>query len=118
MLTCGMAYYSDESAALVKIRRAEHLLLFIFKFKGELIPLDHQKLKIELWSRNKVKLKCTFTTKTKVQISPLYRGSLLWDRLPEDVQNTETISVFKNADQGLFDSGILNFIARSSTRKQ
>ena len=98
-------------------RRAEHLLLFIYKFKGELITLDLQKPKIELRSKNKVKLKCIFTTKTKVQNSPLYRGALLWDRLPVEVQNTESISVFKKAVHDLFETGTLNCNTRGSTRK-
>ena len=62
-------------------RRAEHLLAFVFKYKNDIIAIDPQKPKIELRSKNKVKLKCNFTSKTKVQNSPLHRGVLLWNKL-------------------------------------
>ena len=52
-------------------RRAEHLLVFIYKFKGDIISLEPQRPKMELRSKNKVKLKSKFTVKTKVQNSPL-----------------------------------------------
>ena len=58
-----------------------------------------------------------FTTKTKVQNSPLYRGALLSDRLPVEVQNTESISVFKKAVHDLFETGTLNCNTQGSTKK-
>ena len=77
-------------------RRAEHLLTFIYKFKGDIVRIDPQKPKIELRSKNKVKLKSKFTSNTKVQNSPLYRGIFLWDQLPDTTQTAPTLSQFKN----------------------
>ena len=36
-------------------RRAEHLLLFIYKYKGDIIAIDPQRPKVELRSKNKEK---------------------------------------------------------------
>ena len=77
-------------------RRAEHLLTFIYKFKGDIVRIDPQKPKIELRSKNKVILKSKFTSKTKVQNSPLYRGIFLSDQLPDTTQTAPTLSQFKN----------------------
>ena len=52
-------------------RYAEHLSTFVYKFKGDYIAIDPQKPRIELLSKNKVKLKSRFMIKTKVQNSPL-----------------------------------------------
>ena len=59
-------------------RRVEHLLILMYKkSKSDKEIINHQKPKIELRSKNKVKFKCPFTDKTKVQNSPLYRGIFL-----------------------------------------
>ena len=86
-------------------RRAEHLLIFIYKFKGDIIKIDPQKPKIELRSKNKVKLKAGFTPKAKVQNSPLYRGIFLWNQLPAETQLLTTLSEFKNAIRKHIDQG-------------
>ena len=88
-------------------RRAEHLLIFIFKYKGEIIEIDPQKPKIELRSKNKVKLKTKFTSKVKVQNSPLYRGVSLWNQLPEDIQQLELLTHFKTHIRSYIASGNL-----------
>ena len=80
-------------------RRAEHLLTFIYKFKGDIVRIDPQKAKIELQSKNKLKLKSEFTSKTKVQNGPLNRGIFLWDQLPDMTQTAPTLSQFKNKVQ-------------------
>ena len=76
-------------------RRAEHLLTFIYKYKGDIVAIDPQRPKIELRSKNKVKLKTSFTSKTKVQNSPLYRGLALWRQLPEETQLSDSLTSFK-----------------------
>ena len=90
-------------------RRAEHLLLFVYKYKGDIITLDPQRPKIELRSKNKVKLKSVFTVKTKVQNSPLYRGILLWNKLPDTIQPIGTVPEFKSAIRKLFETGELEY---------
>ena len=90
-------------------RRAEHLLTFIFKYKGEIVKLDPQKPKIELRSKNKVKLKANFTSKVKVQNSPLYRGISLWNQLPEAIQKLELTTHFKTQTRTYIETGNLNY---------
>ena len=45
-------------------RYAEHLSIFAYKFKCDSIAIDAQKPTKELLSKNKVKLKSRFMTKT------------------------------------------------------
>ena len=51
---------------------------------------------INLRSKNKVKLKNEFSSLTKLHASPYYRGCVLWRNLPEEIQKSENINVFKN----------------------
>ena len=97
-------------------RRAEHLLFFVYKYKDDIITLDPQLQKIELRSKNKVKLKSDFTTKTKVQNSPLYRGILLWNKLPDKIQLIGTVPEFKSILRKLFDSGELSCRLKGSRK--
>ena len=90
-------------------RRAEHLLAYIFKYKGEIIEIDPQKPKIELRSKNKVKLKTRFTSKVKVQNSPLYRGIFLWNQLPEPIQKLNSLAHFKTQIRTFIDTGNLKY---------
>ena len=46
---------------------------------------------------------------TKVQNSPLFRGILLWNQLPADVQTLDKLSLFKNAIRSLLDNGNIQF---------
>ena len=98
-------------------RRAEHLLTFIYKFKGDIVRIDPQKPKIELRSKNKVKLKADFTSKVKVQNSPLYRGIFLWNQLPAETQLSTTLSEFKNNIRRHIDLGQLVYQTRKSAVK-
>ena len=91
-------------------RRAEHLLFFMYKkSKLDIDTLQLQRRKVELRSKNKVKFKQNFTNKTKVQNSPLFRGILLWNQLPADVQTLDKLSLFKNAIRSLLDNGNIKF---------
>ena len=98
-------------------RRAEHLLTFIYKFKDDIIAIDPQRPKIELRSSNKVKLKVTFTSKVKVQQSPLYRGISLWNQLPPETQLLTTLSEFKNRIRGHIEQGQIKYQTRKLTGK-
>ena len=91
-------------------RRTEHLLLFIYKkSKSDNKFLDQQRPKMELRSRNKVKIKYPFTNKAKVQNSPLYRGIFLWNQLSPDIQNIDAINEFKRTVQELIESGRIKY---------
>ena len=57
--------------------------------------LENQRPKIQLRNRGKIKFKVPYTTLTKVQNSPFYRGAKLWERLPEGVQIATTKVKFK-----------------------
>ena len=92
-------------------RRAEHLLLFMFKTsKTDNDILNLQQPKIELRSRNKVKFKQPFTDKTKVQNSPFYRGIYLWNQLSHDIQVSNEISIFKAQVRSLFTAGQIQYM--------
>ena len=95
-------------------RRAEHLLAFIFKYKGEIVEIDPVKPKIELRSKNKVKLKTKYTSKAKVQNSPLYRGIFLWNQLPEPIQKLEQLTHFKTQIRTYIDTGNLKYWKRGN----
>ena len=90
-------------------RRIEHLLTFLFKYKGEIVEIDPQKLKIELRSKSKVKLKANFTSTAKVQNSPLYRGISLWNQLPDAIQTLELLTSFKTHIRSYIDAGNLTY---------
>ena len=68
-----------------------------------------QRPKMELRSRNKVKFKNKFTTITKVQNSPLYRGIFLWDQLPVDLQSEAKLQTFKNGVRSLIKQNKIVF---------
>ena len=72
--------------------------------------LKGQKPKIELRSKNKVKFKHTFTNKTKVQNSPLYRGIFLWDQVPSEIQLLDDIAIFKRNICLLLVNGQIKFL--------
>ena len=91
-------------------RRTEHLLLFIYKkSKSDNKFLDQQRPKMELRSRNKVKIKYPFTNKAKVQNSPLYRCIFLWNQLSPDIQNIDAINEFKKTVRELIESGRIKY---------
>ena len=87
-------------------RRIEHLLVFMYKrSKICMNSITVHRPKIELRSRNKVKFKYTFTDKTKVMNSPLYRGIHLWDQLPSPIQHMENLNCFKVSVKALIRNG-------------
>ena len=53
------------------------------------------EISMKLRSANKIKMKDKFTSKTKVYMSPYYRGLRLWDSLPVDIQQEKDKYVFK-----------------------
>ena len=53
---------------------------------------------INYGSRGKMKMKTKLSVLTKLHTSSYYRGCMLWnqDQLPEDVQKSENIMLFKS----------------------
>ena len=54
-----------------------------------------QSTKVQNLKIDTVKMKNDFTTKTRVFVSPLYRGLRLWDSLPTDLQKEKESRAFK-----------------------
>ena len=99
-------------------RRAEHLLLFMYKIsKNDTKNIEIQRPKIELRSRNKVKFKYKFTNKTKVLNSPYYRGEFLWSQLSPELQSESEIGIFKSRIRVLITEGKVVFHRKTENRK-
>ena len=71
-------------------RCKKHLLAVMYLHAQKNFNLESQRPKIQLKNRGKIKFKVPYTTLTKVQNSPYYRGAKLWERLPEGVQKATT----------------------------
>ena len=78
-------------------RRKKQLLAVMYRHVQKNFNLENQHPKIQRRNRGKIKFKVFYTTLTKVQNSPFYRGAKLWpwERLPEGVQKTTTKVKFK-----------------------
>ena len=67
------------------------------KSKNDTLLLLDKKEKIMTRSSEKVKFKTEFTSITRVQNSPFYRGIAVWDTLPKHVQKLDSKIEFKRA---------------------
>ena len=76
-------------------RRKKHLLAVMYRHAQKNFNIENQHPKIQLRNRGNIKFKVPYTTLTKVQNSPFYRGAKLWERLPEGVQKATTKVKFK-----------------------
>ena len=56
---------------------------------------------IKLRSHNKVKLRNKFSGLTKLHRSPYYRGCILWESLPKEIQKAESREEFKCKVKGI-----------------
>ena len=79
----------------LSLRRKRNLVKLVHKTSKNCANVDISRPKMDLRSKPKVKLKSKFTSKTKVYISPLYRGMSLWDQLPHELQKEENNIKFK-----------------------
>ena len=71
-------------------RRRKHLLAVMYRHVQKNFNLENQR-QIQLRIRGKIKFKVPYTTLTKVQNSPFYRGAKQWERLSEGVQKATMI---------------------------
>ena len=85
-------------------RRKRSLLKIMYKQSLDEINIDNYRPDRILCSRNKVKLKSSFTRITKIQRSQFYRGVRLWNELPLDLQRERNIEKFKRAIK-IYDFG-------------
>ena len=76
-------------------RPKKNLLAVMYRHAQKNFNLENQRPKMQLRNRGKIKFKVPYTTLTKVQNSPFYRGAKLWERLPEGVQKATTKVKFK-----------------------
>ena len=74
----------------LNLRRAEHLSLLMFHRSKNQIYLDSARPNVNLRGRNKIKFKKYKRQNEKYMRSPLARGDIMWDRIPEQIQRSTT----------------------------
>ena len=79
----------------LSLRRKRNLVKLMYRESREEKNINCTRLSMELRSTTKVKMTQKFTSLTKVQRSPLYRGIKLWDLLPTVLQNEKDYVKFK-----------------------
>ena len=89
----------------IRHRRKVQLLSFMFTESKNSENIKSERPDMTLRSNAKVKFRETFTRKTIVLNSPLYRGYELWNILPEEIQKLDSLLVFKNRIKELFYTG-------------
>ena len=81
--------------AQLKERRAEHLCVVMYRVSKKQELLENHRPAVNLRSKNKIKFKVRRRDKEKYLKSPLSRGIVLWDRIPEEIQKSTTKVKFK-----------------------
>ena len=79
----------------LKLRRAEHLSLIMFRLKSDQTLIHQARPKIHLRERNKTKFKSYKRQNERFLSSPISRGITMWDRIPLQVQRSTTKVKFK-----------------------
>ena len=97
---CNRRFSVENLMLIYKIqptsqRQDEHLCSLMYRLSKNPILLDHERPRVHLRGRQKVKFKQYRRTYEKYLKSPLARGTSLWDRLPEAVQKSTTKFKFK-----------------------
>ena len=70
----------------LKLRRAEHLSLVMFRLKSDPLRIEQQRPNVHLRGRNKIKFKKYNRQNEKYLRSIFHRGVTMWDRIPEQIQ--------------------------------
>ena len=89
------ALYEKYNIENLRLRRKRNLSKIMYSQSTRVQNLKTDMVKINLRSKNKVKMKNDFTSKTRVFNSPLFRGLRLWDSLPTDLQKEKEEIIFK-----------------------
>ena len=87
--------YDNYNIENLRLRRKRNLVKMMYSQSMNVQNLKVNKVTTNLRSKNKVKLKNDFTSKTRVLSSPLYRGLRLWDSLPSDLHKEKDSWTFK-----------------------
>ena len=85
----------------LKLRRAEHLACSMYRLSKDMYRLEKGRPTVHLRSRNKIKFKTPKQNYEKYLKSPLSRGVIIWDRIPELIQRSTTKVKFKLAVKSL-----------------
>ena len=85
----------------ISARQDEHLCSLMYRLSKIPRLLIHQRPRVHLRNRRKIKFKPYKRTYEKYLKSPLSRGISLWDRLPENVQKSTTKFKFKKCVQDI-----------------
>ena len=78
------------------VRRKRSLLRMMYIASKDINNIKEESHGRNLRSSKKVKLKDEFSDMTKLHKSPYFRGLRLWELLPDEVQKSESIEIFKN----------------------
>ena len=73
----------------LKLRRAGHLSLLIFPRSKNQLYLDNVRPTINLRGRHKITFKKYKRQNEKYMPSPLARGLIMWDQIPEQIQSSK-----------------------------
>ena len=74
-------------------RRKRHLAALMYKVSQD--PRNRILQRNRTRSDKKVKLKVERPKREKYKKGPLYRGMLLWDQIPHDIQHCDSSHIFK-----------------------
>ena len=81
-------------------RRKRNLLKIMYKESKEDTNIDIYRPEQVLHSTSHVKMKHKFTRITKIKKTTYYRGLVLWDNMPQNLQTIDSNLAFKNAIRG------------------
>ena len=87
--------HHDYNIEKLPLRRKRNLVKIIYRESNDIQNINQDRPSMELRSTTKVKMKQKFTSLTKIQTSPLYRGIKLWDTLPTNLQKEKDFITFK-----------------------
>ena len=87
--------YREYRIEHLRYRRNNQLLSFMFMMSGIKENINSRRPTMTLRNSNRIKFKEKLTVKTLIQKSPMYRGIHLWNELPEDIQRSDNLRIFK-----------------------
>ena len=85
----------------IAVRQDEHMCSLMYRLSKDSNLIQHDRPRVHLRNRGKIKFKTYKRTHEKYLKSPLSRGISLWDHLPEGVQKSTTKFKFKKHVQNI-----------------
>ena len=86
----------------IRQQRKVQLLSFMFNENKISENIKTEQPMMTLRSNNKIKFKEKFTRKTTVLNSPIHRSYALWNQLPEEIQQIDSLIIFQNRIKEIF----------------